>query len=170
MLEIRGSLNTNGDRLMKQYIHHIVLTVSDVKKSTDFYSKISDWQIREQAEHYTEFVPSDDPGGKHFLFVIGTPSDYHVTDNVFDRNRIGLDHFAFWVETEEELQAIEHRLRAEDIEMEDGGITNDDFGGTSDFLLRSGRNESRVPSCVIESDGFFDERSGLSTRVCYIED
>ena len=133
MLEIRGSLNTNGDRLMKQCIHHIVLTVSDVKKSTDFYSKISDWQIREQAENYTEFVPSDDPGGKHFLFVIGTPRDYHVTDNVFDRNRIGLDHFAFLVETEEELQAIEHRLRAEDIEMEDGGITNDDFGGTAIF-------------------------------------
>ena len=133
LLEIRRVSNTNGDRLMRHYIHHIVLTVSDVKKSTDFYSRISDWQIREQAEDYTEFVPSDDPGGRKFLFVIGKSRDYPVSGNVFDRNRIGLDHFAFLVETEEELQAIEQRLRAEDIEMEDGGITNDDFGGTAIF-------------------------------------
>lgn len=118
---------------MKNRIHHIVLTVRDVKKSTEFYCKVLGWQIRRKAEDYTEFVPPDDASGQNFLFVVGTPRDHQIIDNRFDRNRIGLDHFAFLVATQEELQAIEQRLRAANIKMEDGGITTDDFGGTAIF-------------------------------------
>ena len=86
---------------MQNRIHHIVLTVRNVKKSTAFYRKVLGWQIRAQAEDYTEFVPLDDTSGQNFLFVIGTPRDYQITDNRFDRNRIGLDHLLFWLKHEQ---------------------------------------------------------------------
>lgn len=125
---------------MKNRIHHIVLTVTDVKKSTEFYCKVLGWQIRRKAEDYTEFVPPDDASEQNFLFVIGTPRDHQIIDNRFDRNRIGLDHFAFLVETQEELQAIEQRLRAANIKMEDGGITTKECSWQRFLLQRFWRS------------------------------
>ena len=118
---------------MKNYIHHIVITVSDVRKSTEFYKKVLDWRIRKQREGFTEFVSPDDPMGKEFLFVIGTPRDEVLENNRFDRNRPGLDHFAFAVDTLNKLKIVEGRLKKEKIEMENGGITDNDFGGTAIF-------------------------------------
>lgn len=51
----------------------------------------------------------------------------------FNRNNVGLDHWAFGVSSMEDLKEIEQHLRALNIPMEDGGITDDDFGGTAIF-------------------------------------
>ncbi len=69
------------------------------------------------------------------MLLVGEPRDKKMKDNKFDRNVIGLDHFAFQVDSIEELQTIEKRLRKFNIEMEDNGITNDDFGGTAIFCV-----------------------------------
>jgi len=42
---------------MKNFIHHIVLTVTDSKKSAEFYEKILDWDVVEQKGTYAYLVP-----------------------------------------------------------------------------------------------------------------
>lgn len=51
----------------------------------------------------------------------------------FNRNNVGLDHWAFKVGSLEDLKAIEQHLRDLNVPMEDNGITDDDFGGTAIF-------------------------------------
>lgn len=119
---------------MKNYIHHIVVTVSNAKRSTDFYRKALDWKVIEQKDDYSYLTPDDRKyPSTDFMLVLGEPRDRKIPDNVFDRNRIGLDHFALNVDTVDELRKIEERLKREGIEMETGGITDDDFGGTAIF-------------------------------------
>ncbi|PIP17083.1 MAG: hypothetical protein COX44_01845 [Candidatus Portnoybacteria bacterium CG23_combo_of_CG06-09_8_20_14_all_37_13] len=117
---------------MPNYIHHICLTVSNLKKSVDFYKKILGWQVLSESKEFAALSPSKKEE-KNFMFGLGTYRDYKIPDNKFDRNRIGLDHFAFMVETRQELEKIEKRLKRLKIPMEDGGITDDGFGGTGIF-------------------------------------
>ncbi len=116
---------------MKNYIHHITLTVSSAKRSVEWYSKVLVWKILKQEKDYGYLSPDDGA----FLLTLGEPRDYPIKENKFDRNRTGLDHFAFEVETNEELKAIENRLQKAGIEMETGGITDDDFGGIAIFCF-----------------------------------
>lgn len=119
---------------MKNFIHHIALTVSDSKKSADFYQKVLGWEIAEQKEDYAYLVPekSKYPECK-FMLVLGEHRDKKLENNNFDRNKVGLDHFAFQIDTKEELKVIEERLKFLGIQMEDGGISGDDFGGIAIF-------------------------------------
>lgn len=119
---------------MKNYIHHIVITVSNAKSSGEWYKKVLGWEITEEGEDYVYLVPDNIkyPGGK-FILVLGESRDSNLADNKFDRNRIGLDHFAFNVDTLEELKETEERLKKVGIGMENDGITDDDFGGTAIF-------------------------------------
>lgn len=61
------------------------------------------------------------------------PRDAPYRAKPFNRNNVGLDHWAFSVTSMEDLKEIEKHLKELDIEMEDGGITDDDFGGTAIF-------------------------------------
>ena len=119
---------------MKNYIDHIVLTVSNAKRSAEFYREVLDWEIIEQKDDYAYLTPN---GRKYprtdFMLVVGEPRDHKIEPNIFDRNRIGLDHFAFSVETLSELRDIESRLKRLGTEMENGGATGDGFGGTAIF-------------------------------------
>lgn len=114
-------------------IHHIVLTVSDVKKSTEFYKRLFGWKVRNCAYDFTEFTAPDDLAGKNFLFVIGVARNGKKPKTGFNRNNVGIDHFAFLVENASELKLIEKRLKRFKIPMEDGGVTDDGFGGTAVF-------------------------------------
>jgi len=119
---------------MKNYIHHIVITVSNAKSSGEWYKKVLGWEITEEGKDYVYLVPDNKkyPGGK-FMLVLGEPRDNVPVDNEFDRNRIGLDHFAFNIDTLEELKETGERLRRAGIKMENEGITDDDFSGTAIF-------------------------------------
>ncbi len=119
---------------MINYIHHIVLTVSDSKKSADFYQKILGWKITEQKDDYAYLCPdSKEYPETKFMLVLGEARDSISPISKFNRNNTGLDHFAFNVESEEELRSVESRLKGLGVEMEEGGITDDDFGGTAIF-------------------------------------
>lgn len=93
------------------YIHHICLTVSDAKKSTDFYKKVLDWKIIEEKEDYAYLVPDNKeyPATK-FMLVVGEARDDKILNDKFSQNRIGLDHFAFSVDSMDELKKVEERL------------------------------------------------------------
>ncbi|MBI2106471.1 VOC family protein [Candidatus Woesearchaeota archaeon] len=114
---------------MKNYIHHITLTVRDIDKSSAFYKNILDWKIFDKDKEYASFGPKNK---RPFLWV-SLPRDQNRYKNEFDRNNIGLDHFAFEVESMDELKKIENRLKKLKIKMDDGGITDDGFGGTGIF-------------------------------------
>ena len=116
------------------YIHHIVLTVRNAKRSTEFYSKVLGWNIIEEKENYSYLVPDNTKYPEtRCMLVLGEPRDVQMVSQDFNRNNIGLDHFAFAVETLEELKVIEARMRSHSIEMENSGITDDNFGGTAIF-------------------------------------
>ncbi len=119
---------------MKSLIHHIVLTVTDPKRSGEFYQQVLGWSIVEQeADHVCLSPDSKQYGGTTFMLILGKPRDHESPKASFDRNAIGLDHFAFSVDSEEELKQVEKRLNEYGIKMEEGGITDDDFGGTAIF-------------------------------------
>ena len=116
------------------FIHHIVLTVNDSKKSADFYQKVLGWKIIEQKDEYAYLCPdSQEYPETKFMLVLGEARDVKSPTSKFNRNNSGLDHFAFNVESVEELKNTETRLKDLGVEMEDGGITDDDFGGTAIF-------------------------------------
>ena len=108
-------------------VHHLVLTVKDVVKSKEFYSNVCGMRVIADEKEYVGLSDGT------FTLWIGEPRDYLPREQTFDRNRTGLDHWAFRVETMEELKRIEETLRGLEIPIEEGDITDDDFGGTAIF-------------------------------------
>ena len=115
---------------MAQPIHHIVLTVSNLKESTDFYKKVLGWKILDtDNKEWSALGPKE---GQHFLWI-GTPRDQKKPKNKFNRNNVGLDHFSFEIKSLSELKKIEQRLKKGKIKMDDDGITDDGFKGMGIF-------------------------------------
>ena len=81
---------------MPQAIHHIVLTISNLKKSVEFYKKVLGWVVTDtDHKEWSALAPK---GQQAFLWI-GIPRDGNKKPkSKFDRNNIGLDHFAFEVE------------------------------------------------------------------------
>ena|SRR3989344_2843317 len=108
-------------------IDHLTLTVKDVQKSKQFYQNICGMKVIADEKEYVGLT--DDT----FSLWIGTSRDYAPKEQRFDRNFIGLDHWAFKVTSMSELREIENELQKLSVLMEDGGITDDDFGGKAIF-------------------------------------
>ena len=108
-------------------VDHIGITVSDLQKSKDFYTKGCGMKII--MEHEGVCGLSDET----FSLWLSTSRDYQVKDNKFDRNVLGLDHWSFKVTSMQDLKEIEKTLKSVNAEMEDSGITDDDYGGTAIF-------------------------------------
>jgi catechol 2,3-dioxygenase-like lactoylglutathione lyase family enzyme len=119
-------------------LHHLVITVAQIERTELFYSivlKPLGWTVRGRANDFVEFVPPNDPQGKSFLLVFGLARDLPSPLAPFNRNQVGLDHFAFQAPNEQTLQAVLHSLQAAGIEVETGAITDDDFGGRALFCV-----------------------------------
>lgn len=93
-------------------VHHITLTVSDLVRSTDFYTR-----------HFN-FQPLVDLGSRllftngQFILAVTLPSDPDAPIPVhdhFSENRIGLDHVSFGVGSRAELDAAAAYLDAEGV-------------------------------------------------------
>jgi glyoxylase I family protein len=83
-------------------IHHVTLTVSDLDRSTEFYTR-----------HFG-FQPLVDLGTRrlltngHFILAVTLPSDANApvpADDRFSENRIGLDHVSLSVGNLAEMEA-----------------------------------------------------------------
>ena len=116
-------------------LHHLVITISELSRSKSFYYTVLTplgWSIRGEGKDFVEFVPPGDPHGKEFLMVLGLARDLpHAKP--FDRNNVGLDHYAFSI-TKEQVPLLLEALREAKIAPEEGGLTSDDFGGKAVFL------------------------------------
>lgn len=109
-------------------IHHLALTVSDLQKSKEFYFKVCGMKVFHENKESVGLTSE----GLDSLWLL-LPRDAPYEAKPFNRNNVGLDHWAFSVTSLEDLKGVEKHLKDLGIEMEDGGITDDDFGGTAIF-------------------------------------
>lgn len=109
-------------------IHHLALTVSNLPKSKEFYSKACGMEVFLEEENGIGLTSE----GLDSLWLC-TPRDAPHIAHPFNRNNIGLDHWAFTVASMEDLKDIGKHLKELGVEMEDGGITDDGYGGTAIF-------------------------------------
>ena len=81
-----SNVNTGG-------IHHLVLTVRDIKRSTEFYTNHLGFQVA------VEFEPRIGLANGSLLLVLTPPPDpaKAIPADKFDENRIGLDHVSLAV-------------------------------------------------------------------------
>jgi len=87
----------------KLYVDHIVLTVSNIERTKDFYSKIlgdPDYLDEHSIMYYL---------GETKLFLV-LPYGILPKDDKFDPNRIGLEHLSIGVVTLDDLKEIERTL------------------------------------------------------------
>jgi len=80
-------------------VHHITLTVNDVKRSCEFYTSLLGFQLVE------ELGPRMILNNGKVLLALTPPSDAAQTikGDVFNENRVGLDHLSLAVASREDL-------------------------------------------------------------------
>lgn len=95
------SINTSA-------VHHVALTVSDVRRSQKFYTEVLNFQ------HVTDFGPRALLHNSSFLLALTPPPDaaQSIADDRFNENRIGLDHLSLGVASMHDLQAAVTALDA----------------------------------------------------------
>lgn len=107
-------------------VHHISLTVRDIAKSKEFYTKVCGMKIIVAEKEYAGLTD-----GTFSLWLILPENE--IESAKFNPNNPGLHHWAFTADSMEELKQIESHLKSLGVEMEDGGITDDGYGGTGIF-------------------------------------
>ncbi len=103
--------------MQKVLIDHVVLMIKDVDRTYKFYSKIFG-EPRSKDDYSVSWM-----FGETKLFF-GLPFK-ELYNNVFDRNRIGLNHLAFGVPTLDELKDWENKLKHAGIQ--NSGILKDKY-------------------------------------------
>jgi len=87
-------------------LHHIILTVSDLKRARDFYGDMLGFETKvftEEGEFYFTC------GGVMIFF---NTARQPIPGDRFNEFRIGLDHLSFTVSTQDALQEIADKLKA----------------------------------------------------------
>lgn len=82
-------------------VHHLTLTVSDIKRSTEFYTSHLGFQVVTEFDHRIAL------SNGQVLLVLTPPPDpaRAIPNDVFNENRIGLDHVSLAVKDKAELEA-----------------------------------------------------------------
>lgn len=82
-------------------VHHIALTVRDVRRSQQFYTEVLNFK------HLTDFGPRALLHNGSFLLALTPPPDAGEApaNDRFNENRIGLDHLSLGVASMADLQA-----------------------------------------------------------------
>lgn len=107
----------------QQGVAHVGFTVTDVKRSGEFYKRLLDAEVI--------FDGEDQHGPSQVLiagtFMIGFRTHATTpTDQAFDPTRVGLDHLAIAVTDEAELE--KWRARLDEMGATHSGIVTDPFG------------------------------------------
>jgi glyoxylase I family protein len=89
-----------NNRVSTGAVHHVTLTVSDIKRSAEFYTSYLGFQV------VTEFEPRIALSNGSLLLVLSPPPDpaQAIPKDRFNENRIGLDHVSFGVGGLSELE------------------------------------------------------------------
>lgn len=109
-------------------VHHIVLKVSDPVKSKDFYTNVCQMSVFMEEGRAIGLTGA----GLDSLWLV--PPENGTKARAFNRRGdIGLDHWAFAIDSQADLEEIAQCLNKLGISMEDGGITDDGYGGAAIF-------------------------------------
>jgi len=83
-----------------QSIHHFTLTVSDVRRSCEFYTRLPGFQA------VLEFGPRVLLANGNIILALTPPLDSNqaISGDLFNENRLGLDHLSFGVASRDELE------------------------------------------------------------------
>jgi glyoxylase I family protein len=106
-----------------QGVGHIALTVTDGRRSTDFYNRLFDTETVLTTED--EFGPLTISASPSIMFGFRTHATTGEADR-FDAARVGLDHFGFHVADPEQLEAW--RARLDEQGVPNSGIVEDAYG------------------------------------------
>jgi len=113
-------------------VHHVVLTVSDVARSTHFYEQVFGLRA----------FPGDDRvhciSGGAFLLCLQRPPTHALPNDRFDENRVGLDHIGFAVESRAQLEELLVVLA--DLNVRTAGIEYDPDGESEYVCFRDPDN------------------------------
>ncbi|MCB0227704.1 MAG: VOC family protein [Anaerolineae bacterium] len=101
-----------GNQITTAAIHHLTLTVSDVRRSQDFYSKLLNFS------HVTDFGDRAILSNGSVMLVLTPPPDpaQAISGDVFDENRIGLDHVSLNVGSVRDLHVAVALFDQHDVE------------------------------------------------------
>ena len=103
-------------------VHHLTLIVRDVQRSKAFYQDICGMETISEED-------SEVCGLTDGTFSLWLARSREGSKKAFNPEETGLNHWAFRVDSIEALGEIEEELRKQGIEMEEGGVTDDGFGG-----------------------------------------
>ena len=84
-------------------LNHIILTVSDIARSSAFYKDLLGFELQEIADGFMFKC-----GGAAFFFF---PSSHPLLNDRFNEFRIGLDHLAFTAPDEQALRELADKLQ-----------------------------------------------------------
>ncbi|HTG20053.1 MAG TPA: VOC family protein, partial [Reyranella sp.] len=89
-----------------QRLGHVLISVRDLEKSKDFYTRILGFKVLEQdPEHGGLFLSIGGLGNTLDLFQCTNPDAVAASDaELAGRNGLGVRHMAFAVETEDDLR------------------------------------------------------------------
>lgn len=96
---------------MTGLIHHIELYVSDLKKSTDFWSKLLEklnYTVYQKWSSGISFIKANT-----YIVLVQTQSKY--IDIPYHRCATGLNHIAFWVEDKVLIDQIKNYLEKKNV-------------------------------------------------------
>jgi len=90
-----------ADHLNLKGFHHATLTVTDLKRSTEFYTGILGLNLLAELTPTRYLVGNDS-----VVFAISEPPDPEMApaEDRFNENRVGLDHLSFAVESMAEME------------------------------------------------------------------
>ncbi|MGB3717085.1 MAG: VOC family protein, partial [Candidatus Promineifilaceae bacterium] len=88
--------------------HHFTLTVNDLQRSVDFYTKVLGF------EQVADLGTAIALHNGSFLMVVAIPPepDQALADDRFNENRVGLDHVSFLVESHDAMEKAAAALDA----------------------------------------------------------
>ena len=100
-----------NSQISTKAIHHLTLTVTDVDRSLKFYTGVLNFQLA------MELGERRILSNGNTLLVLAPPPDATTArpGDIFDENRVGLDHLSFNVDSRADLVAAQNIFKGQDI-------------------------------------------------------
>ena len=143
----------NGPR----QLGHLVVNVRDLNRAEDFYTNIIGLKVMQKYDGHAVFMSAND-AMSHELALVGVGEDAPGPE----KERIGLLHMAWQMDSLEDLKAINQRLKDNGVEIEHYG----DHGVSLGIYFRDPDGNEietyyEVPreDWILDGDHLFDQRN-----------
>jgi catechol-2,3-dioxygenase len=99
-------------------IHHVRLTVTDVHRAQEFYTKLLGFQVASELPPAMVLLSNGS-----IILVLSPAPERPISGDQFDPNRVGLDHLSFQVAHRDDLDQAVRVLDERESHVETSGIT-----------------------------------------------